>query len=127
MRPVSPMTFSVLEMICNVLGMPCFINNICGQPYANLSVICSLMVALGVKEKSAFKKIREIAGELPEGVNVLPFPFNKKTFRRKMRKLFFPAGKKKNKLNRKEKREFKERMIEIAVELTDEIRRISRQ
>ncbi len=124
MRPVSPMTFSVLEMICSALGMPCFIDNICGQPYANLSVICSLMVALGVKEKSAFKKIRDIAGELPEGVNVPLFPFDKKNFRRKMRKLFFPAGKKKNKLNRQQKREFKERMIEIADELIDEIRRI---
>lgn len=124
MRPVSPMTFSVLEMICSALGMPCFIDNICGQPYANLSVICSLMVALGVKEKSAFKKIRDIAGELPEGVNVPLFPFDKKNFRRKMRKLFFPAGKKKNKLNRRQKREFKERMIEIADELIEEIRLI---
>lgn len=124
MRPVSPMTFSVLEMICSALGMPCFIDNICGQSYANLSVICSLMVALGVKEKSAFKKIRDIAGELPEGVNVPLFPFDKKNFRRKMRKLFFPAGKKKNKLNRRQKREFKERMIEIADELIEEIRLI---
>lgn len=124
MRPVSPMTFSVLEIICDALGMPCFIDNICGQPYANLSVICSLMVALGAKEKSAFKKIRDIAGELPEDVNVPLFPFDKKNFRKKMRKLFFPADKKKNKPNRKQKREFKEKMFEIADELKDEIRRI---
>ena len=124
MRPVSPVTFSVLEMICGTMGMPCFIDNICGQPYANLSVICSLMVALGVKEESAFKMIRDIAGELPEGVSVPIFPFDRKNFRKKMRTLFFPSGNKNKKLNRKEKREFTEKMSEIADELINEIRRI---
>ena len=122
MRPVSPMTFSVLEMICNALGMPCFIDNICGQPYANLSVICSLMVALGVSEKTAFGKIREIAGELPEGVSVPVFPFDKKNFRRKMRSLFLSGGRKKS--SRRDRREIKERMIEIADELINEIHRL---
>lgn len=122
MRPVSPVTFSVLEIICDALGMPCFIDNICGQPYANLSVICSLMVALGVKEESAFKMIRDIAGELPDGVTVPVFPFDRKNFRKRMRTLFLPGGK--NKTTRKEKREFKERMNEIADELMSEIRRL---
>ncbi len=123
MRPVSPVTFSVLEIICGTIGMPCFIDNICGQPYANLSVICSLMVALGVKEESAFKMIREIAGELPDGVSVPVFPFDKKNFRKKMRKLFLSGGK--NKTSRKEKREFKEKMSEIADGLINEIHSIS--
>lgn len=120
MRPVSPVTFSVLELICDAMGMPCFIDNVCGQPYANLSVICSLMVALGAKEESAFKMIEEIAGELPEGVRVPVFPFDRKNFRRKMRKLFLSRDKKKT--SRKDKREFKERMIEIADELINEVR-----
>ncbi|MGN1107168.1 MAG: PEP/pyruvate-binding domain-containing protein [Huintestinicola sp.] len=119
MRPVSPITYSVLEIICDTMGMPCFIDNVCGQPYANLSVICSLMVALGVKEEAAFKMIKEIAGELPEGVNVPIFPFDRKNFRRKMRKLFLSGEKKKT--SRRDKREFKERMIEIADEHINEI------
>ena len=119
MRPVSPVTFSVLEIICDALGMPCFIDNVCGQPYANLSVICSLIVAMGAKEESAFRMIREIAGELPEGVSVPVFPFDRKNFKRKMRKLFLSGGK--NKTSRKDKREFKERMIEIADEHINEI------
>lgn len=119
MRPVSPVTYSVLEIICDAMGMPCFIDNVCGQPYANLSVICSLMVALGAKEESAFKMIKEIAGELPEGVTVPVFPFDKKSFKKKMKKLFLSGGKKKT--SRKDKREFKERMIEIADEHINEI------
>lgn len=124
MRPVSPVTFSVLEMICGTTGMPCFIDNICGQPYANLSVICSLMVALGVKEESAFRKIKEIAGELPEGIRVPIFPFDRKNFRRKMRTLFLPSGNKSKKLNRKEMREFTDNISEISDELINEIRRL---
>lgn len=122
MRPVSPVTYSVLEIICDALGMPCFIDNVCGQPYANLSVICSLIVALGAKEEAAFKMIKEIAGELPEGVSVPVFPFDRKNFRKKMRKLFLSGGK--NKTSRRDKREFKERMIEIADEHINEIRRL---
>lgn len=119
MRPVSPMTYSVLETICNAMGMPCFIDNVCGQPYANLSVICSLMVALGIPEKTAFGKIREIAGELPEGVSVPVFPFDRKNLRRKWRALIFGG---KNKKSLWDKREFKERMGDIADELINEIR-----
>lgn len=119
MRPVSPMTFSVLEIICEMLGMPCFIDNVCGQPYANLSVICSLMVALGSSEESAFRKIKEIAGELPEGVNVPVFPFDRKNFRKKIRALFFSGSK--NKMSRKEKRAFADRMDDIADELINQI------
>lgn len=122
MRPVSPVTFSVLEIICDALGMPCFIDNICGQPYANLSVICSLIVALGVKEEAAFRMIREIAGELPDGISVPVFPFDKRNFKKKMRTLFLSGGK--NKTSHKEKREFKEKMSEIADELINEIRRL---
>lgn len=122
MRPVPPMTFSVLEMISSSIGIPCFIDNVCGQPYANLSVICSLMVALGVKEESAFRKIKEIAGELPEGVSVPLIPFDRKNLRKKMKKLFFPDSK--NRIDRKEQREFKEKINEIADELISEIRQL---
>lgn len=122
MQPVSPVTFSVLESICDMTGIP-FIDNICGQPYANLSVICSLMVSLGFSEKTAIKKLSEIAGELPQGLEVPIFPFDKKNMRRKMRALVFSG--KKDKISRREKRETREKMSEIADELICEIRGIS--
>lgn len=122
MRPVSPMTYSVLEIICDTMGMPCFIDNVCGQPYANLSVICSLMVAMGVSEKTVFEKIKDIAGELPQGVIVPLFPFDDKNFRRRMRKLIFSGSK--NKMSGREKREFSEKMGDIANGLISEIRHI---
>lgn len=121
MQPVSPVTFSVLETICDMMGIP-FIDNICGQPYANLSVICSLMVSLGFSEKTAIKKLSEIAGELPQGLDAQIFPFDKKNMRRKMRALVFSG--KKDKISRREKREMREKMSEIADELICEIREI---
>lgn len=122
MRPVSPMTYSVLEIICEAMGMPCFIDNVCGQPYANLSVICSLMVAMGASEKTVFGKIKDIAGELPQGVQVPMFPFDIKNFKRRMRKLFFSGSK--NKMSRREKKEFSENMGDIADGLISEIRQL---
>lgn len=122
MRPVSPMTFSVLEIICDAMGLPCFIDNVCGQPYANLSVICTLMVAMGVSEKTVFEKIKDIAGGLPEGVNVPLFPFDAKNFRRKMKKLIFSGSK--NKMSRQEKQAFSENMGDIADGLINEIRQL---
>lgn len=122
MQPVSPVTFSVLETICDMMGIP-FIDNICGQPYANLSVICSLMVSLGFSEKTAIKKLSEIAGELPQGLEAPIFPFDKKNMLRKMRALVFSG--KKDKISRREKREMREKMSEIADELICEIRGIS--
>ena len=46
-KPVSPMTFSVLEKINEFLGLPEWLDNINGQAYMNISVMCSLMVAFG--------------------------------------------------------------------------------
>lgn len=122
MRPVSPVTFSVLETICDMTGIP-FIDNICGQPYANLSVICSLIVSLGFSEKSAVKKLSEIAGELPQGLEVPIFSFDKKIMRKKIRALVFGSGK--GKISRAEKREIKANLGEAADKLIEEIRRIT--
>lgn len=122
MRPVSPVTFGVLETICDMTGIP-FIDNICGQPYANLSVICSLIVSLGFSEKSAVKKLSEIAGELPQGLEVPIFPFDKKIIRKKMRALLFGSGK--DKISRAEKREIKANLGEAADKLIAEIRGIT--
>lgn len=122
MRPVSPVTFGVLETICDMTGIP-FIDNICGQPYANLSVICSFIVSLGFSEKSAVKKLSEIAGELPQGLEVPIFPFDKKIMRKKIRALVFGSGK--DKISRAEKREIKANLGEAADKLIAEIRGIT--
>ena len=95
MRPLSPATFSVLESICGKLGLPCFIDNVCGQAYMNLSVVCSALVALGVPRKTAFARIRDIAGALPGGVEVPIFPFRRGAFLKRLLGLLKPKKKKK--------------------------------
>ncbi|SCW57746.1 pyruvate, water dikinase [Ruminococcaceae bacterium YRB3002] len=94
MRPVSPVTFSVLEVISSKLIQPGFIDYINGQAYMNLSVICSAMVALGVPEKTAYSKIEELGGKLPEGVTVPIFPMKRREILRRIFALLRPKSSK---------------------------------
>ena len=79
MKPVTPMTFSVLEKINDMLGLPDWLENICGQPYMNISVLCSIQVALGRSEKAAFDTIKDLVGNVPDGLKVPVSPFDKKS------------------------------------------------
>ena len=72
--PVSPVTYSVQDKICDSVAMPHFIDNICGQAYLNVSVVASCIVSLGFSEKNAYKMIKDIVGKLPEGVTVPVYP-----------------------------------------------------
>ncbi len=72
--PVSPVTYSVQDKICDSVAMPHFIDNICGQAYLNVSVVASCIVSLGFSEKNAYKMIKDIVGKLPEGVTVPLYP-----------------------------------------------------
>ena len=72
--PVSPVTYSVQDKICDSVAMPHFIDNICGQAYLNVSVVASCIVSLGFSEKNANKMIKDIVGKLPEGVTVPVYP-----------------------------------------------------
>ena len=120
MKPVSPMTFSVLEKINEILGLPEWLDNICGQPYMNISVMCSLCVSFGAKKEKAFEGMKGLVGKAPEGVYVPVSPFDKKAFRKKIWRLFFP--KEKSKLNKKQKKEMVEKLADIAREMIGEIR-----
>ncbi len=120
MKPVSPMTFSVLEKINEILGLPEWLDNICGQPYMNISVMVSLCVAFGAKKEKAYEGMKGLVGRAPEGVEVPVPPFNKKNFCRRIWKLFFP--KEKSKLNKKQKKEMVEHLADISRDMIAEIR-----
>jgi pyruvate,water dikinase len=123
MKPVSPMTFSVLEKINDVLGLPDWLDNINGQAYMNISVMCSLMVRFGIKRDKAYEKIKELVGEIPEGVEVPVSPFDKKAFMKKIKNLFFPRNK--SKLTKKQKHEMVQNLDSISDNLILKIRKFT--
>ena len=122
MKPVSPMTFSVLEMINRFLALPDWLDNIYGQPYMNISVMCSLLVSFGKSRESAFAAIKDLAGNIPEGAEVPLSPFDRKAFLKNVRKLLFPKDK--CKLSKKEKHEFVVALPALSKELAREINTI---
>ena len=122
MKPVSPMTYSVLEKINEILGLPDWLDNVCGQPYMNISVMVSLCVAFGAKKEKAYEGMKGLVGKAPEGVEVPVSPFDKKAFLKKMWILFFP--KEKSKLNKKQKKEMVRDLADIARNMIGEIREI---
>ena len=123
MKPVSPMTFSVLEKINDILGLPDWLDCICGQEYMNISVMCSLMVSFGKSREKAYEAVRELVGEIPEGVEIPVSPFDKKAFMRKIRALLFPKNK--STLSKKEKHEMVLNLDRIADDLIIEVRKIN--
>lgn len=123
MKPVSPMTFSVLEKINDILGLPDWLDCICGQEYMNISVMCSLMVSFGKSREKAYEAVRELVGEIPEGVGIPVSPFDKKAFMRKIRALLFPKNK--STLSKKEKHEMVLNLDRIADDLIIEVRKIN--
>ena len=122
MQPVSPMTFSVLEMINDILGLPDWLDNICGQAYMNISVMCSIQVSFGRSARKSFDTIRSLVGNIPDGVEVPVSPFDKKAFRRKIFALLFPKNK--SKLTRKQKHAMVRELAEISHGLIGGIHRI---
>ncbi len=126
MCPVSPATNSILEMICESLGLPDFIDNICGQAYCNLSILCSCLVSFGISKKKAYEIISDIAGAIPEGVEIPVFPFDRATFIKKMKRMIFGKKIKFDKtITNIPKKEFKNRMGEIGDRLIKGIRKQS--
>lgn len=123
MCPVSPATYSILEMICELLGVPDFIDNICGQAYCNLSILCSLLVSFGISKKKAYEIISDIAGAIPNGVEIPVFPFDRTGFLKKMGKLMFGKKRKFDEvISNIPKKEFEHRMGEIGDRLIEGIR-----
>ena len=123
MKPVSPMTFSVLEKINEFLGLPEWLDNICGQAYMNVSVMCSLMVSFGKSREKAYDTVKDLVGGIPEGCEIPISPFDKKAFKKNLWKLFFP--KEKSKLTKKQKHEMVADLHVISEELIAQIKTIN--
>ena len=122
MKPVSPMTFSVLEKINEILGLPEWLDNICGQPYMNVSVMCSLLVSFGVRKEKAYKGLKSLVGNVPEGVEIPVSHFDKNNFIRHIFRLFFP--KEKSRLTKKQKKEMVDNLADISRNMILEIKAI---
>ena len=122
MNPVSPMTFSVLEKINEFLGLPCWLENVCGQAYMNISVMCSLMVSFGRSREKAYETVKDLVGVIPEGCEIPISPFDKKAFTRNLRKLLFPKDR--SKLTKKQKHEMVADLHGISEGLMEQIKAI---
>lgn len=80
LRPVSPVTFGMVDMISKVIGIP-LIANVCGQLYLDISGICSMIMSFGVKKEKAFGIIRELAGGIPD-TEIPVYPYDRKKLRK---------------------------------------------
>lgn len=123
MKPVSPMTFSVLEKINDVLGLPDWLDNVYGQPYMNISVMCSMLMGFGLSKESAFSKIKDLTGNLPEGTDIPVSTFNRKEMLRKIKSLLFPKNK--SKLSKPERKIIVAAIPEISREHISNIQKIN--
>lgn len=121
MRPLSPMTHSILDAIFEMLGIP-LISNIHGQAYCNVSAMCSILVSFGFSRQKAYAMISDIAGRLPENVEIPIYPYEKSLLIRKLFRLFFTKKKKADFGVRK--KEFTRHIAGIADRLIEEIREI---
>ena len=122
MKPVSPMTFSVLEKINEFVGLPDWLENVCGQAYMNVSVMCSLMVSLGMSREKAYENVKDLVGGIPEGCEIPISPFDKKAFKKHIWGLLFPKDR--SKLTKKQKHEMVADLHVISEELIERIRKI---
>lgn len=77
-KVLSPMLFSLTEIINNAIGLPQFLDNICGHPYANMSVIYSALKSFKLSNKTIKKITSDIAGEIPNEIKVPIFPYNRR-------------------------------------------------
>lgn len=120
MKPVSPMTFSMLELINDFLALPDWLDNIYGQPYMNISVMVSLLVSFKMSEEKAFEAISELAGNIPEDVRIPLVYFDRKAFISNLRRLIFTKDK--SKLSKTKKHEIVNNLVEIARDRVLEIK-----
>lgn len=119
MRPVSPMTADVLSSISSMLGLDGVLDHIYGQTYMNVSIICSMLMSFGLSKESAYAKVKELVGNLPEGVEIPVMPFNRKHF---LSQIWGLRKYTSSKLSRKEKKEMLKNLADIARETIDHIR-----
>lgn len=120
LRPVSPVTFGMVNIISDVIGIP-LIANVCGQLYLDISGICSMIMSFGVKKEKAFGIIRELAGGIPD-TEIPVYPYDRKRLRNAVRNIIKGSfGKKPAKYKPKN---LKGRFTETSLELMEMIRRV---
>ena len=119
LRPVSPVTFGMVDMVSKVLGIP-LISNVCGQLYLNISGICSMLMAFRVKKEKAFDMIKELAGGIPD-TEVPVYPFDRNIVLKAVGNIIKNSFKKKDKKYHPKK--IKGRFTELSLELTEKIRK----
>ena len=127
MEPLTPATFSVLEEINNILCLPCWLDSVDGQAYMNVSVLCSMLIAMGTKEEKAYEAVKDLVGNLPSGMSVPVFPFDGKKFKKNLFKLLTGGHAKnyKSKMSKSQKHEMVRTLPEISRGLINEIRKLN--
>ena len=125
MKPLTPATYSMLEIINNVLCLPQWLDSIEGQAYMNVSVLCSMLIAMGMKEEKAFGAVRDLVGNLPAGQTVPVYPFSGKKFRKNLWEILTGAKAKGHKcrLSKAQKKEMIDNFPDVCRALISEIRK----
>ena len=123
MKPVSPVTYSVLQKISDMIGLPEWLDNVSGQAYMNITVMMSVIVSFGKTKEQAFSMIKDLVGNIPEGLDIPVSPFDRKAFGAKIRKLLFPKNR--SKLTKKQKLKMVAELADISGDLIAKIRKCS--
>ncbi|WP_010245188.1 PEP/pyruvate-binding domain-containing protein [Acetivibrio cellulolyticus] len=118
-KVITPVTFSIAEFVGEAFGLPVFIDNICGHPYANLSVIYSLLVSFGIKKRKAVSILGDVTGNIPKDVEIPVFPISRRSFIKAVLKMF---KRPKNKYSKMGMKDFIENGDRYAFKLIDLIR-----
>lgn len=124
MKPLTPATFSALEKINEFLGLPEWLTAVDGQAYMNVSIVCSMLVAMGMSRPKAYDAIKDIVGSVPAGTEVPIAPFDARKFRRNLKKLVFGDKTGMRKMSKREKIEMVRDLQQISKEMIEEIRAI---
>lgn len=122
MKPLTPMTYSALEKINEFLGLPEWLTAVDGQAYMNVSVVCSMLVAMGMSRPKAYDAIKDIVGSVPEGTEVPIAPFDARAFRRNLKRLVFGDKTGMRKMSKREKMEMVDNLQQISMDMISEVR-----
>lgn len=126
MKPLTPATYSMIDLISDVLYLPGWLESVEGQAYMNVSVLCSMLIAMGMKEEKAFGAVRDLVGNLPEGQTVPVFPFSGKKFRKNIWEILTGAKAKgyKCRLTKAQKKAMVDNFPDVCKTLIGEIREL---
>lgn len=76
----TPLSWSVIRALDEeqmvVPGYYLFSGNICGRMYSNINLALSIYPAFGKDYKSVLKKMNDIFGDMPEGMNIPIYPYS---------------------------------------------------